>query len=87
MSGIKKGNFRWLIVNYWGNYWNGTKFIMHHSKAKQYKTHGKAMLCLDLAKATIDEKCYKKHVTIKKIDFGAIASLDLNFIKTSVAKQ
>jgi hypothetical protein len=72
---IKKGEFVWLIVNYWGNFWNGTKFIMYHKKAKKYKTHGKALLALDVARGTIKEKCYKKAVTVSKMKIEIIEEI------------
>jgi len=64
---MKKGKFEWIIVNRWGNYWDGKSFVMGSDFAKKYKCHGKALLALHVAKATIKDKVDKLLVELKPI--------------------
>lgn len=75
---MKKGNHVWLIVNQFGNFWNGETFIMYHEKAKKYRCYGKALNALPKAKATIKEKHQQKYVTITKLLLPDTTEFSLN---------
>jgi hypothetical protein len=64
---VKKGNYKWIIVNRFGNFWDGREFIKYPDNRKEYLTHGKAVLAFAKAKSSLKDKKERFYVELKKI--------------------